>query len=811
MTELERAGEEMSRNLYDLMNWPEIEGIVYSECDDPCALLGGHLCKDGFLIQVFRPDAVEIEVQLEGRAKAYPMEKVDEAGFYAVLLPFKKKMRYQITMENLKGRRDTYTDPYLFAPQLKKADVKKFESGACRDAYRFMGSHMMTIDGVSGMHFAVWAPNARRVSVVGDFNGWDGRIFQMQKNAESGIFELFVPGLKAEERYNYEVKLRDGRIQLKADPFMQGAECGRRFASVAGVSAEFAWTDASWMEKKQKMSAKGRPMSVCELDAEALRQKDIVQRVAALGFNYVELMPVCAHMGERPVYETIGYFAPQDAIGITALQQLVNDFHGNGIGVLMDWNAAFMGNNPQGLSAFDGTPLYETDRARLDHHPDLQVSTFDYAKPQVRSFLLSSMNFWASCFHIDGFRIDEVASMLYLDYGRNAGEWLPNMYGGNENLAAIEFLQQLRVTADRVLPGTLLIAEETSGWPKVTGTVKEGALGFDYKWNDGWKKEFLPFMEMDPLFRKGIYGRLTYSMLYQYSEDFMLEFSHEDFKGEADSLYERMPGSAEDEKSCKKNKQGNVRAALGYLYTHPGKKMVNYYECVDCSEYMAALNRLYLENTALYELDNYSEGFEWIDNVSAKETVLSFVRRADDGTELLTVLNFTPVKREDFRLGVTRAGKYRMIFNSDDKLYGGETDVRGKQPLYCSEETPWNGKSNSIEVTLPPLGMAIYSYEPYSFVELEEIRIRREAAVAKEKAEAQARAAQELKEKAEAEAKLAMEAEERAKAAAEAALKAKLDAEQKAEEALQTSLKIDEETRKKLSELRAGKAEKKEK
>lgn len=799
----------MSRNLYDLMDWPEIEGVVYSECDNPCALLGGHLCKDGYLIQVFRPDAVEVAVRVEGRAKAYPMEKVDEAGFYAVLLPYKKKMRYQITMENLKGRRDTYTDPYIFGSQLKKADVKKFESGTCRDAYRFMGSHAMTIDGISGMHFAVWAPNARRVSVVGAFNGWDGRIFQMQKNAESGIFELFLPGLKADERYHYEVRLHDGRIQLKADPYMRGAECGRRFASVADAPVAFAWTDASWMEKKQNMNSKGQPLSVCELDMEALRQKDIVQRVADMGFNYVELMPVCARLSDRPAYETIGYFAPQDTIGITTLQQRVNAFHDRGIGVLMDWNAAFMGQSPQGLSAFDGTPLYETDTARLDHHPDLRVATFDYAKPQVRSFLLSSMNFWVVCCHIDGFRIDEVASMLYLDYGRSAGAWIPNMYGGNENLAAIEFLQQLRVTADKYIPGTLLIAEETSGWPKVTGAVKEGALGFDYKWNDGWKKEFLPFMEMDPLFRKGIYGRLTYSMLYQYSEDFMLEFSHENFNGEADGLYERMPGSADDERSCKKNKQGNVRTALGYLYTHPGKKMVNLYECADCVEYIAALNRLYLENTALYELDNYSEGFEWIDNVSAEESVLSFVRRADDGTELLTVLNFTPVKREKFRLGVTRAGKYRMIFNSDDKLYGGETDVRAEQPLYCSEEIGWNERCDSIEVTLPPLGMTLYSYEPYSFIELEEIRIRREAAVAKEKAEEHARAAQALKDKAEAEARLAMEAEERAKAAAEAALEAKLQAEQKAEEALQTSLKIDEETRKKLFDLRAGKAEKK--
>lgn len=790
----------MNKKLYDLMNWPEIEGIVYSESDNPQTLLGGRVCKEGFLVQAFRPDAVEMQVRVEGRTKVYPMEKVDEAGYFAALIPYKKRMRYTLTAENLQGKKVCYKDPYAYGMQLKRTDINKWMSGVCKDAYRFMGSHEMVVDGEQGMHFAVWAPNARRVSIVGAFNGWDGRLLQMMKDAESGIFELFVPGMEAGTAYNYEIKLRDGRIQLKADPYCRMAECGRQYASAADAETDYVWKDAKWFQDRKKADAKAQPMAICELDMEAMLDAEIVSKVADMGFHYVELMSVCAAAEETAQEETLSYFAPQQILGSEKLKALVDAFHQQGIGVLMDWNAAYMGRHLNGLTYFDGTALYETNATHLSQQPDLAVATFDYAKPQVCSYLYSSFVYWVEQYHMDGVRIDEVASMLYLDYGRNAGEWVPNMYGGNENLAAIEFLKTLRKIANQCSHTPLLIAEENSAWPQVTGDVKKNGLGFDYKWNDGWNKEFIPFMELDPLFRKGSYGRLTYSMLYQYSENFILALSHKGFHGNRACLVDRMPSGAQEEAQAAQDKQCNVRAALAFMYTHPGRKLLNIHECFGFEKYIADLNALYTKHAAMYELDDMPDGFEWVDDISAQETVFAYVRRAADGTQLLAAVNFTPVMRPNFRLGVAQHGKYKMIFNSELPAYGGKSALTEK--AVGSEEIEWNGRANSIEVTLPPMGAVVYTYTPYTEIELEEIRIKQEAARAKAKAVAEAEEAEALRVKAEEQARLAQEAEERAKAAAKEAMEAKLAAEKKAKLAVQTSLKIDEEMKKKLEALK---------
>ncbi len=791
----------MNKKLYDLMNWPEIEGIVYSESDDPQALLGGHAGKDGFLVQAFRPDAVDMWVSIDGKDKKYPMEKVDEAGFFAALLPNKKKAGYTLTVENLQGKKQEYRDAYAYGSQLDPADVKKFLAGTSRDAYRFMGSHVMTVDGTQGVHFAVWAPNAIRVSVVGSFNRWDGRLHQMVKDAESGIFTLFIPGLSHGEVYNYEVKMRDKRIQLKADPYCQDVVCSSQYQSVVPNEAEcYAWKDASWYRGRKNADRYSEPMAICELDIDSLMRENIVEEIAELGFNYVQLMSVCSAAAHTPQSEALSYFAPHECLGSQKLKARIDAFHSRNIGVIADWKAAFMGSHPRGLVWFDGTPLYEMNTARLNQQPDLNVSTFDYAKPQVCSFLYSSMAYWVEQYHIDGICVDETASMLYLDYGRHAGEWIPNMYGGNENLAAIEFLKNLRRAADQMEHVPLLAAEENSSWPKVTADLHNNGLGFDYKWNNGWKKEFVSFMETDPLFRKGIYGKLTYSLLYQYSENFILEMSHKGVSGNQASLYDRLPSLGQAEGSEDMEKQRSIRAALVFMYTHPGKKLLNIREFKGLEPFVAALNRAYMENAALYSLDNMPEGFEWLDNVSAQETVFAYLRRASDGSQILAAVNFTPVLREHFKIGVAEPGKYTPVFNSEDSAYGGSMDLP-EEPLR-SLESEWNGRANSIEVTLPPMGAVIYAYTEYTEYELEEMRIRQEAAKAKAKAEAECREAELLRLKAEEQAKLAQEAQERAVAAAKEAMEAKLAAEKKAKLAVRTSMKIDEEMEQKLDALR---------
>lgn len=777
----------MSKKLYNLMNWPDIEGIVYSECDAPYELLGGHLCKEGFLIQAFRPDAVEMSVKVEGRQKSYPMEKVDEAGYFAVLIPVKKKVKYMLTAENVKGKKQTYADPYSYEAKLEEDDIKRFTAGTCKNAYEFMGSHVREIDGVKGIQFAVWAPNAVRVSIVGDFNRWDGRTLQMSRLGESGIFVLFVPELAAGVPYCYEIKFKNGMIGKKLDPYSCDTVYDNGQASVTGANLDYQWKDRKWRHNPNDNCAEGKgvPMSICEMTLDECAKEGMVDKVCKMGFNYVKLA-----LGSQ---EVIAYYSISG--GAERLQKLVDEFHMKNIGVLVDWQAAYFSNAQPGLSYFDGAPTYEMNVVRLGRNPEPDVSTFDYAVPQVRTFLYSNLCYLAEKFHIDGVVIDEVASMLYLDYGRSAGEWIPNIYGGNENIPAEEFLKGLRKLVNQRKSKLLLIAQESSAWSMVTGDITENGLGFDYKLNDGWKKEILPFMGQDPLFRKGTYGRLTYSLLYQYSENFILDYSRVNgsFK---EGLKNIVPSGFGDEQKMEENRNDNVKAALAYMYTHPGKKLVNIAECEGCEEYVAGLNKLYMSNPALYEQDGLSDGFEWIDNESAEESVLAYVRRADDGTELMAVISFTPVERENFRFGVTKAGKYIEIFNSSEK-----SGVNTKATVYESDDEPYKGRQENISVRIPPLGAVVYEYEPYTELELETRRIKKEAAIAKQKAEEEARLAEELRRQASERAKAAKEAEQAARQAAKAALEAQKQAEQKAAKAEEASRKIDEETKKKLDAL----------
>lgn len=785
-------GLNMGNRLYDLMDWPSIEGVVYSECDEPMELLGGRICKDGFLIQTFAPDAVEINVRVDGRKKLYPMEKMDEAGFFAVLLPGRKKVSYTFVKEDVYGKKTEYKDIYSYGrhecmqallkiSQNGKSEynINKFMTGNAQDAYKYMGSHEAVVDGISGMIFGIWAPDARRVSVIGAFNKWDGRVFQMEKDYDTGIFFLFIPDMKPKTPYCYEIKLKDGQVVKKADPYAQSASNGVIYASLAGVNPEeknFKWTDAGWKQE----DTKHKPLSICEIDILDLKDDTIEDRIEALGFNCVEIMNVCAVRNGSSA-ETINFYAVNCEVGGLRLKAFIDKMHKKNISVIIDWNGAFMSQGEYSLVYFDGTHLYDTGKVNLDNHPELNVASFDYSKPQVRSFLMSNIRYWIEEYHVDGLKFSETASMLYLDYGRKPGEWIPNIYGGKENINAVEFIQNVRKMVDSLQKNTILAAEESSGWQFVTGDIADGGLGFDYKWNDGWKKELVPFIEMDPLFRKGIYGRLTYSMLYQYSDDFIIGFSRNGYGWKKGILKDIVPDNGEDVLN-------HVKTALGYMYFHPGKKLINIKECSGVEKFVAQMNNLYRNTKALYECDDNPSGFEWADDISAEETVIAVLRRDESGQSVIGAVNFTPVERKEFCIGVDEAGKY--------------TDVLNGSVVYESSEYNWNSKDESVFVDLKPLGISLYTYEPYTEIEKERIKIEKETKEALMLAKKEADEAKAVKDAAIERAKQAKEAEIIALAAAKEAEKAEKEAAKKAEEARIACIKIDENAKKKLAELK---------
>lgn len=788
-------GLNMGNRLYDLMDWPSIEGVVYSECDEPMELLGGRICKDGFLIQTFAPDAVEIDVRVDGRKKLYPMGKMDEAGFFAVLLPGRKKVSYTFVKEDVYGKKTEYKDIYSYGrhecmqallkiSQNGKSEynINKFMTGNAQDAYKYMGSHEAVVDGISGMIFGIWAPDARRVSVIGAFNKWDGRVFQMEKDYDTGIFFLFIPDMKPKTPYCYEIKLKDGQVVKKADPYAQSASNDVIYASLAGVNPEeknFKWTDAGWKQE----DTKHKPLSICEIDVLDLKDDTIEDRIEALGFNCVEIMNVCAVRNGSSA-ETINFYAVNCEVGGLRLKAFIDKMHKKNISVIIDWNGAFMSQGEYSLVYFDGTHLYDTGKVNLDNHPELNVASFDYSKPQVRSFLMSNIRYWIEEYHVDGLKFSETASMLYLDYGRKPGEWIPNIYGGKENINAVEFIQNVRKMVDSLQKNTILAAEESSGWQFVTGDIADGGLGFDYKWNDGWKKELVPFIEMDPLFRKGIYGRLTYSMLYQYSDDFIIGFSRNGYGWKKGILKDIVPDNGEDVLN-------HVKTALGYMYFHPGKKLINIKECSGVEKFVAQMNNLYRNTKALYECDDNPSGFEWADDISAEETVIAVLRRDESGQSVIGAVNFTPVERKEFCIGVDEAGKY--------------TDVLNDSVVYESSEHNWNSKDESVFVDLKPLGISLYTYEPYTEIEKERIKIEKETKEALMLAKKEADEAKAVKDAAIERAKQAKEAEIIALAAAKEAEKAEKEAAKKAEEARIACIKIDENAKKKLAELKKWK------
>ena len=736
----------MDKKLYKMMDWARVEQIVYSEEDNPHEYLGAHYVKGGWMISCFIPGAEKCVCIFSG--KEYKMDRMDEEGFFSVFVRAltKSKITYRFKVIN---KKETYIveDPYRFKSAIDARTLRAFSAGICYDIYEHLGAHVRRADGVTGVNFAVWAPNAIRVSVVGDFNGWDGRAHQMRRLGDSGIFEIFIPGIASGENYKYEIKIKGGMVVLKADPYGYYAQLRPETASTVYDIDTYIWNDSKFVNNRAAFNQSDRPLAVYELHLGSFKKPDdgrefynyreladmIIPYVLEMGYTHIELMPVMEHpLDESWGYQIIGMYAPTSRYGTPEdFMCFVDKMHEAGIGVILDWVPAHFPRDVQGLSNFDGTCLYEHQDPRQGYHPDWGTLCFNYGRPEVSNYLISNALFWILKYHADGIRMDAVASMLYLDYGRRGGEWIPNIYGGNENIEAAEMLKHLNSINKKMETGALMIAEESTAWPKVTGALDDDGLGFDYKWNMGWMNDYLGFVRLDPLYRSGHYGELTFSMIYAYSEKFILVFSHDEVVHGKASMLSKMPGDRDQ-------KFANLRMSVAFMFTHPGKKLLfmgqdigewdewnegrsvqwdllKYDDHINLNNCVKAILKLYRETPALYSLDNDVDGFEWINNISANETILIFLRKDTEGNNILVVCNFAGVDRTDYKIGVPFSGKYKEIFSTDDIDFGGKGNNNPR--VKRSKEDECDGRRYSIRINVPALSVSVFSctyFEPES-------------------------------------------------------------------------------------------------
>ncbi|MDO4272504.1 MAG: 1,4-alpha-glucan branching enzyme [Eubacteriales bacterium] len=695
----------MDEKIYSYMDWPRIEAVVYGEEASPKDVMGPRLTADGILVQGFFPDAEAAEV-LAGR-KAYPMERQDEAGYFAALIPGRKVPAYRFRVK-WGERTEEFADPYAFPGQITEDEEKAFCAGVYYKAYEKLGAHPMTVNGVEGTHFAVWAPNAMRVSVVGEFNNWDGRSLLMHKMPMSGIFEIFVPGVKAGASYKYEIKIKGGALLLKADPYANASEQPRSCASVVADLRGFAWNDEKWMKERKKYQDRRQPVSIYETSLTDWESgADLVKFVSGLGYTHVELLPVMEYLDDSTNgYGTSAYYAPTTRFGSPEdFQKLVDELHQAGVGVILDWTPAQFPRFDGGMESFDGTPLYEVQNPALAVHPMWGTMLYNYESPMVRDFLIANACYWMEVYHADGLRMDDVDAMLYLDYGRNPGEWTPNLYGSNENLFAVEFIKHLNSIVKKRNPGVLLIAQEDGLWPELTDTVENDHLGFDYKWSGGWTADFLSYLSEDPIRRRDCHDQLTLSTVYAYCEHYVLTLARRDV-GNLENFMNKLPGSDEQ-------KLAQVRAAYAYMMLHPGCKMMAPDPQLpkELGACILDLNQLYSSKPALYTKDDDYDGFEWIQLMKYEENVLTFLRKTDKPEEtLLAVCNFAAVPHEDYKVGVPFYGKYKEVFNSDQKKYGGWGTLNTRMKTAKKEE--WDEREYSISLKVPALGVTVFTCTP---------------------------------------------------------------------------------------------------
>ncbi|MFZ0789699.1 MAG: 1,4-alpha-glucan branching protein GlgB [Chromatiaceae bacterium] len=705
-----------------------LQMVVDATHSDPFSVLGRHRDGDGILVRVLIPQAETVTIAEGG----HEMTRIEGTDLFEWRGPAGAvPERYRLIWRDRDHREHIGHDPYCFPHQLPDFDLHLFGEGRHWHAYRMLGARVHETQGVGGVLFSVWAPNADRVSVVGDFNDWDGRTHPMRVHG-NGVWELFIPDLAPGGVYKFEVRARSGAIQLKSDPFGRRFELRPKTASVIEPESEFQWSDPAWLEARRELDWLHTPMSIYEAhlgswqrgpEGEMLGYRELARRLVAhvldLGFTHIELMPVTEHPYDLSWgYQTTGYYAPTSRFGSPDdFRWFIDYCHANGIGVILDWVPAHFPKDAHGLARFDGTALYEHEDPRLGEHLDWETLIFNFGRNEVKNFLLSSALFWLEEFHIDGLRVDAVASMLYLDYSRT--EWIPNRHGGRENLEAIDFLRELNEVVHVQVPGALIMAEESTSWPQVTRPTYVGGLGFDLKWNMGWMNDTLAYMEREPVHRQYHQGSLTFSMLYAFTENFLLPLSHDEVTHGKHSLLYKMPGD-------EWQRFANLRLLYTYMFTHPGKKLLfmgaefaqgdewNSTRALDwyvldfpfhqgVRELVRGLNDLYRAEPPLHAQDFDWQGFEWIDCNDAQRSVLVFERKGlKDGEHLIVALNFTPVPREGYRIGVRTEGPYEEILNSDAQLYGGSGVVRGSEP-FITEPVAWMDRPRSLVVTLPPL------------------------------------------------------------------------------------------------------------
>ncbi|MGB8408278.1 MAG: 1,4-alpha-glucan branching protein GlgB, partial [Gallionella sp.] len=707
-----------------------IESLLQSRLFDPFALLGLHQNGSEWVIRVYEPYATN--VALLDKTEGEPFKRIHPSGIFEWCGKTEPGRPYRLRMHYGSVTHDLY-DPYQFPSHISQQDLYLFGEGKLHQGYRLLGSHAIEMNGVQGVRFALWAPNAERVSVVGEFNNWDGRIHAMRSLGSSGVWELFLPEIKQHALYRYEIRNRNtGQLLIKTDPYAQGYELRPGTASLAAPANEHRWQDAEWMKQRGQWDWLHGAINIYEVHAGSWKRHpdgrfytyrelatDLVPYVKGMGYTHIEFMPVSEHpLDESWGYQATGYFAATSRFGSPdELRLLIDTCHQAGIGVILDWVPAHFPQDSWALARFDGTALYEHEDPRLGFHEDWGTYIFNYGRNEVKSFLMSSAHFWLSEFHFDGLRVDAVASMLYLDYSRKAGEWIPNKYGGRENLEAVDFLRAMNIMVHEEFPGALTMAEESTAWPGVSRPVYLGGLGFSIKWNMGWMNDTLGYFHHDPIHRRYHHNELTFGQLYAYTENFVMPFSHDEVVHGKGSLLSKMPGDAWQ-------KFANLRLLLTYQMTSPGKKL-NFMgnEFAQGREWQSRwelewwqlgnvlhrgmqnlshdLNELYRNTPALYDLDFQAEGFSWVDCNDAEHSVLSFRRRARDGSSVVVALNLTPVPRKHYRIGLPEQRQYREVLNSDSQFYAGSN--MGNAGAIRAEPTPWMGLPYSAEITLPPL------------------------------------------------------------------------------------------------------------
>ncbi len=720
----------------------EIQSIVDSTHGAPYAVFGMREIMQGapgVLVRTFQPYAPQVEVVEVENGRTYSMERIHHDGLFELFIPDRKWFKYRLRMTGYDKHVWELDDPYRFPLQITDFDMYLFGEGTHFKTYEKMGAHPMTLDGVSGVHFAVWAPNAARVSVIGWFNRWDGRHHPMQNRGNSGLWEIFIPALQSGDLYKFEVKGRNGYLSQKADPYAFAAELRPRSASVVWDLRNYQWNDQEWMAKRGQRDWFKAPLSVYEVHLGSWRHvpeegnrsltyrelaDKLVPYVKELGYTHIELLPVSEHPFDGSWgYQTIGYYAPTSRFGNPDdFRYFVDQCHQAGIGVLLDWVPAHFPKDGHGLAYFDGSHLYEHADPRKGEHKDWGTLIFNYGRNEVRSFLLANAVYWADVHHIDGLRVDAVASMLYLDYSRKEGEWIPNQYGGRENLEAVSFLKKFNEVIHLEYPGFLTFAEESTAWPMVSRPTYIGGLGFDFKWNMGWMHDTLEYMTKEPIHRKYHHNAITFSLIYAFTENFILPFSHDEVVHGKGAMLSKMPGDMWQQFA-------NLRLLYAFMFAHPGKKLLfmgsefgqwrewNYKESLDWHllqydshrkllQMIKDLHFIYRNNKALHEIDFSWEGFDWIDFHDWEQSIITFVRKGTDPMDLLVcACNFTPVPRLGYRVGVPRGGQYEQILNTDSDIYGG-SNVQNAH-IMTADGVPWQGKSHSLMLTLPPLA-AVY-------------------------------------------------------------------------------------------------------